>query len=1133
MSALGRTGPMTMASRLGLLLIPALLILASWSTVSASAAGPSPGWAIKSTAFPTNFSKQDNTLCASKRHDCDRYLVTVTNVGAGASKSYEPVVIHDHLPVGLKLTEIVQAEEYEPTGKPGNSEVTCVEGTTQTEEEGGPAASEVVCTYEGAVPPGGLLTIAVDVTVEETAEDESVSTLDNLPTVEGGGSVSREASPPSSAPNTLNGSPPEFGLQDFSVSIYGADGTSDVQAGDHPQAVTTNLDYTSELSPISSLEYHAVAEPKTLLINLPLGLVGDPLAAEQCQESALYSSHCPLNSRIGTVTLIRSGQAKLEPIYNMVPEGGEAGMFGFVLDEAPIYLRARLMPSPKGYVLSVGVPDIPRSTNFTSTGEYLTFFGDPLEADGNTGTPRAFFTNPTQCSTEKLLGESLGSSIEMDSWVNPNAWVGHRDVEVFSGGLTQAMSGCNLLQSTPQIAVTPETTQADTPSGYQVDVKVPQAPGVAPALATPDLRDSEITLPEGISISPSSGNGLSGCEAAGPNGIDFGNSDTALEQPGDPAAASEGHLRDATEGEEIAADGLPHPAAGHCPAASQVGTVEIVSPIVSEPLKGGVFEMKPECDPCNSTQAQEGKLFGLYVEAAGSGIILKLKAKVTLASSGRLTVHLEQLPQLPFSEFKLTLKGGERAPLANPQTCGNETTTTTMTPWSAPEGGAMTPFSSFAITGCAGSTAFAPGFIAQSTTPTAGGLSPFTVVLSRHDGEQDLSSFEVNTPAGLLGMLSAVQSCPEPQAERGECGAQSVVGHTLVAAGAGDDPVWESGTVYLTAGYEGAPFGLSIVTPALAGPLNLGDIIVRAAIRVNPLTTALTIVSRPIPQIVDGVPLRIQTLEVSLDQPGFMLNPTSCGAQRVTGEVTGALPGGGQGTTVPVSAPYALSGCQKLPFKPTLTAQTQAKTSKVDGAMLRVVIASPLGQAHLAKLKVDLPKALPSRLSTLQQACKETVFEANPAACPTNSLVGQGMVDTPVFKAPLVGPAYMVSHGGGAFPDLEIVLQGEGVTLELVGVTAIDGGITSDAFRALPDNPITRFELTLPEQPYSVVAANANLCKANMAMPTELTGQDGAVLKQTTKISVSGCPKAKAEKKKKKKTSKKRRKAKPKAKKKT
>jgi hypothetical protein len=1113
-------------SHLALCLI-GLSLLGGWTAASASASGPGPGWAIKSTALPSDFSKADNTFCESVQKACDRYLVTVTNVGAGASKSYEPVVIRDLLPSGVKLKEIAQAQEYEPTGKP--REVACAEGTPETEAEEGPLTNEVICEYEAAVPPGGLLAIAINVTVEGTSE----GVLENTPMVEGGGGASATTSEPSSVKNPVNSSSsPEFKLQDFNVSVYGADGAPDTQAGDHPDTVTTSLDYTSELFAVGAFHYHAVAEPKTVLVNLPLGLVGDPLAAEQCQESALYGNHCPTDSRIGTVTLIRSGEAKLEPLYNMVPEAGDPGMFGFVFDEAPVFLRARVMPTPKGYVLDVGVPDIPRSTNVRFTGQYFTFFGDPLEADGSTGTPRAFFTDPTQCSTEQPLAGALGASVEMDSWVSPGDWATSK-VNVFNASPAQAMSGCNLLESTPQIAATPETTQADTPSGYQVDVKVPQAPGVAPALATPDLRDSVVTLPEGISISPSSGNGLAGCEAAGPNGIDFGNSDTALEHPDDPAAAAEGPLHEASEGEEITADGLPHPAPGHCPAASQVGTVEIVSPIVPEPLKGGVFEMKPECDPCSATEAQEGKMFGLYVEAAGSGIILKLKARVTLdPGTGRLTVHLEQLPQLPFSEFKLTLKGGERAPLANPQTCGNETTTTTMTPWSAPEGAVMTPFSSFAITGCASSTPFAPGFIAQTTTPTAGGLSPFTVVLSRHDGEQDLSSFEVNTPAGLLGMLSTTQICPEPQAEKGECGAQSVVGHTLVAAGAGLDPVWESGTVYLTAGYEGTPFGLSIVTPAIAGPLNLGNIVVRAAIHVNPLTTALTIISRAIPQIVDGVPLRIQTLEVSLDQPGFMLNPTSCGAQRVSGEITGALPDGGQGTTVPVSVPYALSGCQKLPFKPTLTAQTQAKTSKVEGAMLRVVIASPLGQDHLAKLKVDLPKALPSRLSTLQHACKAAVFEADPAACPPDSLVGRGMVDTPVFKAPLVGPAYMVSHGGGAFPALEIVLQGEGVTLELVGVTAIDGGITSDAFRALPDNPITRFELTLPEQPYSALAANANLCKANLDMPTELTGQDGAVLKQTTKISISGCPKAKTEKKKKKKHVKKRHKAKHKAKKK-
>ena len=325
-----------------------------------------------------------------------------------------------------------------------------------------------------------------------------------------------------------------------------------------------------------------------------------------------------------------------------------------------------------------------------------------------------------------------------------------------------------------------------------------------------------MTLPEGVSLSPSAADGLAGCEESGPEGIELGNHDTL------------GH--EVQEGEELGPDELPHPAPGHCPAASQIGTVEVLTPLLSSPLQGHVYVAQPKCGgegqpACTQASATNGELFGLYLEAAGSGVIVKLKGTVSAdPATGRLTTSFSENPQLPFSELKLRLNGGPRAPLANPQSCGEAQTTSVLEPWSAPESGSpATPFSTFTIGGCQSPEPFSPAFSAGTVRPTAGAFSPFTLSFSRSDGQQDLSDITVSTPPGLLGELSAVSLCPEPQASQGACGPPSLIGHTTVAAGAGSHPFYLSGSVYLTGAYKGAPFGLSIVVPERAGPFNLGE----------------------------------------------------------------------------------------------------------------------------------------------------------------------------------------------------------------------------------------------------------------------------------------------------------------------
>jgi hypothetical protein len=404
-----------------------------------------------------------------------------------------------------------------------------------------------------------------------------------------------------------------------------------------------------------------------------------------------------------------------------------------------------------------------------------------------------------------------------------------------------------------------------------------------------------------------------------------------------------------------------------------------------------------------------------------------------------------------------------------------------------------------------------------------------------------------------------VKLCGEAEANAGTCGPESQIGETIVSVGVGGEPFTVTGgKAYITEKYDGAPFGLSIVNPAKAGPFDLQEgrpVIVRAKVEVNPITAALTVTAGPIPTIIEGFPLEIQHVNVTIDRPGFTINPTNCGKMEVTGTINSA-----EGSSSPVSDPFQVTNCEHLKFTPKFTVSTSGKTSKAGGADLVTKVTEPNepqgSQANITKVKVELPLQLPSRLTTLQKACTAAQFEKNPAGCPPASFIGHAVVHTPLLPVPLEGPAIFVSHGNEAFPSLTMVLQGYGVTIDLVGATFISkSGITSTTFKTVPDQPFSSFELTLPEGPYSALAANGNLCAptttktvkkkvtvkvkgrkktetrkvreavaGTLEMPNEFVGQNGAVIQQTTPISVTGCAKVKPARKKAKKHGKRRKK---------
>ncbi len=933
------------------------------------------------------------------------------------------------------------------------------------------------------------------------------------------------------------------------------------QAGGHltgqdggAEGLTSTIEFATEeiTTPTRGTAFVPTRDPRNIAVTIPPGLLGNPTAVPRCplKEALTVGSPCPAATQIGVAVFhIFAGLEYAGPIVNVTPEAGQSAEFAIeTTSKVNFLLTAHVARTPEGYGLTVVSQGTP---NVQLVNSELTFWGVPaaethtpqrdlfcerlydrgalwecgyptfknhiiagLGGEKSTEPEVPFVTMPADCSAGPLT-----ATVKADSWEEPVRYEGGRTIEgqyAEKSTTLPGATGCNLLQFAPGIEVKPSTSLAEAPVGLGVNLTVPQFEEPERP-ATPELRAAVVTLPPGMSVSPGVVDGIEACNESGPEGID-------LTGP---------------ESEEIGLDGEPQLAAGHCPSASTVGTAKAFTPLLNEPVEGHVYLAKPGCggpgDECTEQDALDGNLYKLYLELGGTGrlanagVHLKIPGYVEAnPATGQLTTRFEGFavgnppvfqgnPQFPFSKLEVHLNDGPRASIDNPATCGVARTTSELTPWSAPgttpEGAFtaglpdVTPSSFFEVEGCADPPGLAPGFTAGTVTPNAGRFSSFTLNISRKDREQLLSGVQLHTPPGLLGMLSSVPLCGEPQAQQGTCSPASQIGTTRVASGAGSHPFEIEGAVYLTTGYKGAPFGLSIVTKAVAGPFNLGLVVVRAQIDVNPETAALTVTSDPLPQILFGVPLRLQRITVDIDRPNFMFNPTSCRAQQIVADISGV-----QQALAEVSTPFAVGGCASLAFKPTFKATTSAHTSRADGASLDVKLSYPAGsvgtEANIAKVKVDLPKQLPSRLSTLQKACTAATFARNPAACSAASIVGIVRASTPLLPVGLSGPVYFVSHGGEAFPSLIVVLQGDGVRVDLTGTTFISkAGITSSTFGAVPDVPVNTFELYLPEGKYSALAANGNLCQqaSKLVMPTEFVAQNGAIIKQSTKIAVSGC----------------------------
>jgi uncharacterized repeat protein (TIGR01451 family) len=1037
-----------------------LALLISLGVGVRGALAAAPGWFVSSETGPSNLPPGGR----------GKLKVFLTNIGNVASAG--TVTLVDTLPAGVTATSFGY-EAADAWTCSGTTVVTCTSEYSFAPEEVGEEANGV----------------EIAVAVSSSAPEHGVNTA----RVSGGGAPRAAVE---TRPQIVSAAAPVFGIQDFQQMFVNEDGTPDTQAGSHPyksiSAYSLNLD--TEEGSIAGIDMRDIE------VDLPPGIIGDPHATPLCPrvvfEERLEKElpPCPADTQIGTIGISLTGfqlNAARIPVYNLTPPDGYPAQFGFavgsdvgfidvgVQEGANDAVKLFLRESPEIGVVRValtfwGVPAAPSHTPYR-------YLEDSTRTDASTeGVERKpFLTLPTSCSGVQSFG------VKASSWDNPTEEFSHvyslldPDDEPFE------MSGCDTLEFNPSASVAPDTTKADTPAGLTTEVKVPE-PGLTnpEGFSAADIQNTRVTLPAGVAINPGQAAGLVAC------------------QPPQAAVGVEGPVT--------------------CPAASKVGTVQIETPLLPDRLEGSVYIL-----PANPPNLQ------LLIAASADGVLIKLVGDVHLDPlSGQLTTTFQGTPQLPFTNFKLSFSGGAQAALATPAQCGIYESTADFTPWSAPLELDAFSSSSFEIDegseggACPSSPLpFTPSMIAGSTTDQAGGYTDFSLLLQRGEDQQRVESLQFKTPEGLLGMISAVTPCQEPAAAQGDCPASSQIGHTVVAAGPGPFPlvVPEPGQppapIYLTGPYEGAPYGLSIAVPVIAGPFNLGTVVVRARVAVDPYTTQLTITTGVLPTILDGVPTDLRTINAVIDRPGFMFNPTSCTPQYFSGTATST-----EGATAPLTSHFQMGSCRSLEFKPDFLVSTSGKTSRVDGASLDAKIVYPtvpLGanqasqQSNIASVKVELPKQLPSRLTTLQKACPAATFEANPARCPVASLIGAVRASTPVLPGMLSGPVYFVSHGGEAFPSLIAVLQGGGVVVDLVGSTFISKrGITSSTFKSVPDVPISSFELYLPEGPYSALAANGNLCKDNLAMPTVFTAQDGAVIDQKTKITVTGCTKAKQKAKK-------------------
>jgi hypothetical protein len=978
-----------------------------------------------------------------------------------------------------------------PDGMVGvSADTRALQGAGPFDCPGVAGASVITCTGTPFLPAHfGVGTLTITVQVGLSTSDVLTTAFD----VDGGGA---SAVAHNVDPVAVTSAAPAFGVDAFDGAAT-KNGSPLTQAGGHPDALTTSIDFNTFTHPSPLVgDVRPVEDTKDVDLELPPGLVGNPTRLDQCTQGELAvggitpTPLCSPDSQIG-VALVRQSLGTLGPVpvFNMVPPPGAPARFAFNVAGSIVVLDAHVR-TDGDYGLGVTASDVPQG--LAIVGNTVTLWGVPADPSHNAeracpGQPNpsaggatcdsgktrtAFFRNPTSCTAP---GVGLVTHAQIDSWQHPgvfkSAQFTSHDVLGYplapsDWGPPLGTTGCDTVPFTPILRAHPlDGAKAGAPSGFAFDVTIPQDDSADAPTSQSDLRKVTVTLPQGVRVSPSSADGLGACSSA----------QIALRSTAEPT----------------------------CPDSSKLGSVMIDTPLLDVPVTGNIYLAKPFDNPFNS-------LIAVYIVASAKGVVIKLPGLASMdAVTGQITTTFDNNPQLPFSSIHVEFRGGARAPLVTPNRCAMYTTHAVLTGWN---GRTVSSDSSFTLTENARGepcpSTFSPGFSAGTASNSAGSTSSFLLRFTRDDEDQELRAVTVNLPRGLTGKIANADLCTDAQATANACPAGSKIGDVMVGAGAGSNPFFiTNGRAYLTGPYKGAPYGVSIVVPAVAGPFDLGNVTVRSALFVDKKTAQVSIVSDPLPTILQGIPLEVRDVRVNVDKPDFFVNPTSCAVKTIAATLTST-----EGAKANVSDRFQAADCASLGFTPRMVMRVGGRGHTRSGqtSPFTTTLTMPKrGQANLKFVRVTLPRTINARLNTINDACTRAEFESSISKC-SHAKAGTATASTPLLRAPLRGNVYFVKNGHG-IPDLFVALRGQ-VAFDLVGrITIVANKFLRTTFDAAPDVPIRSFSLRLlGGHNTASIGATANLCSAKSRRAkaqVDYIGQNGKVRQVEQALKVAGCGK--------------------------
>ncbi len=874
----------------------------------------------------------------------------------------------------------------------------------------------------------------------------------------------------------------QFSITQFDGTFTKDDGTALMQAGDRSN---WHLEFNFPSGTNPQGEAIPDGTVKRIAVELPPGLTVNPQAVPVCPEAKLLSnpnvgglfSSCPPGSIVGLATAkMLSGDLVL-PLANLQPSPGATAAFGFNVFGGIVKIQAI---TKEGGRKVYAVSEVPQTVQ--TIGTPLTFWGVPADESHDTerggvggfcgdelGVPSCpaeaprvpLVSNPTDCEAGPLT-----ATLEVNSWQEPERILHSTYQTHLLDGTPSGVTGCDALQFSPSMTVKPTSSEAAAPTGLEVEISLPQSQD-PDGLSTAQMKKTVTVLPPGMVVNASQANGVGACSE-----------------------------------EQF---GLLNNNPVTCPDSSKIGSTEIVTPLLAEPLKGGVYLAQQGSNPFNSTLA-----LYLLAENPERGVIVKLAGKVSPdPQTGQLTTTFDDSPQSPFETLRLRLDGGDRAALVNPPTCGRYVTHAELTSY-ARQNVPVESDSSFEITsGCGRNAGFTPGFQAGTVSPLAGTFSPFTMRVTRPDGQPNVNRIEAKLPEGVLAKIAGVGVCSDAGAATGDCPASSQVGTAIVGSGAGASPVYvpqpgrPATAVYLAGPYKGAPYSVVVKVPAQAGPFDLGTVAVRNALQVDPSTSQVTVQSDPLPQILLGIPVTYRDIRVNVSRPDFTTNPTNCEPMSVDGTI-----GSATGGEAKLSDRFQVANCANLGFAPQLSLKVSGATKRGGYPALRAVLKAKPGQANIGRVSVALPHSEFLAQEHIKTICTRVQYAAD--ACPAGSIYGYAKATTPLLEKPLEGPVYLRSSSN-KLPDLVAALHGQ-IDIDLAGrIDSVRGGIRN-TFDLVPDAPVTEFTLTMQGGKKGLLVNSRNLCTAPNKAVIQMDGQNGK-LSDTKPLLANSCKKKSKSKK--------------------